>query len=729
MKLTIDHIKLILTIILLQILFTFLVIFDVFFLRQLVGFLFLSFIPGFLILYMMRLHRMKAINVIIFSVGLSSIFLMLLGLFLNYIFRGNSEFAPFSIYNIMIFLNFSILIFLMIGLFLNRGEIKKAKSSNSSSNKFLHHIILNNIPLIFPFLSLIGVNLMNEKGNNTILLLYIIFIMIFLINVTILKNSLPKSFFQFSILMIGVSLLLMVSLTSNHLIGDDIKREYRVFQITLNEGRWYEDFSESKNKPLQNTFVYQIYYSCLSITILPTIYQLVLNVDGELIYKVFFQIIFSLVTLTLFQIYSKQTTNYVSFASIFFIILNGFFFFTMQAIIRQEFAFYFFLLIMYLLIEREMDNLKKRILLFLFSAGMIFSHYATTYISLLFIGISYTILLLSKMFINIKLNRIWSLAIILTFFSFTLAWYIYTGPNFENFADFVRRIFLSLEEFYSLEARSTPINVSFGFIESKGLLKLGLIIGTLTRIFIVIGSLVIFADIKKSKFSKEFIIFLAVGFFSIFLMVLLPSASKGYNVQRLYLQALFFLAPAYYIGIRAFTKLICSPFQKLIKNNNRKRFLVEFLTSMIFLILTLSHFAFQSGLIYEVAGEEGFTLYNREGFHYNKYFIHDTEYQSAVWLDSIHLSNWVYADRFSFFSPIVTFTEMDRRDITYLYERTSMIRRNSYIYFRYANIHGNVIINYKEDKEIDLNETLIPELISRTDKIYDNNGSEIYLLS
>jgi uncharacterized membrane protein len=76
--------------------------FDLVVLRQLVGFLFLVFVPGLLILRILKIHNIKFIECILYSVGLSIAFAMSLGVILNFILRPLGITHPISVLSIII---------------------------------------------------------------------------------------------------------------------------------------------------------------------------------------------------------------------------------------------------------------------------------------------------------------------------------------------------------------------------------------------------------------------------------------------------------------------------------------------------------------------------------------------------------------------------------------------------------------------------------------------------
>jgi len=72
-----------LTIVIMMFLFCLVVLLDIPVARQIIGFLYLTFVPGFIFLRLLRLEGLSDVETILFSVGISVAFLMIVGLLLN----------------------------------------------------------------------------------------------------------------------------------------------------------------------------------------------------------------------------------------------------------------------------------------------------------------------------------------------------------------------------------------------------------------------------------------------------------------------------------------------------------------------------------------------------------------------------------------------------------------------------------------------------------------------
>jgi hypothetical protein len=104
-------------------------------------------------------------------------------------------------------------------------------------------------------------------------------------------------------------------------------------------------------------------------------------------------------------------------------------------------------------------------------------------------------------------------------------------------------------------------------------------------------------------------------------MVVFPSIAHNYNLNRLYLNVLFFVAPLFFIGANVI-------FNKLFKNG------------MIFIILLiLVHFLFQKGIISYFTSESNHPYYDVKGDSYSYHAILESDLYAMEYLSKNILSN------------------------------------------------------------------------------------------
>jgi len=189
-------------------------------------------------------------------------------------------------------------------------------------------------------------------------LLTTLFLVIALLIIITSFNILDTFYLPIIIYFIGLALLLHVSLISEYLVGYDIQREYYFSQMTFINSRWNPDI----NDPLSGI---------LSITLLPTIFSLTCDISIVWIFKLFYPILYSFILLGLYHMFKNYFSDLLSFYSCIYFISMPSFFYLMPQMARQEIGEIFFLLIIMLFCCINMNPIKKKLLLIIYTLSLI----------------------------------------------------------------------------------------------------------------------------------------------------------------------------------------------------------------------------------------------------------------------------------------------------------------------------------------------------------------------
>jgi uncharacterized membrane protein len=220
-------------------------------------------------------------------------------------------------------------------------------------------------------LAVLGANRLNNGAGDRVSLLALACMVVTISLLLRWHRPVRDGIASATIYLVSLALLLMTSLRGWYVTGHDIQLEYRVFQLTAANGHW----SGSALKGAYN--------ACLSITILPTEFARVLNVDDPYIYKVFFQIIFAFCPVLVYALSRRYWSRPVAMlAAIYF---AGFptFFTDMPFLNRQEIAFLFVCIGMLAITNFWWAQNQRRLVLIAAGLGVELSHYSTMY---LFVG-------------------------------------------------------------------------------------------------------------------------------------------------------------------------------------------------------------------------------------------------------------------------------------------------------------------------------------------------------
>lgn len=411
------------------------------FLRQIIGFLFLTILPGLLILQILRLNEMEFLEKFVLSVGLSISFLMFAGLFINEVYYALGYKNPLATYSLMISFNV-----IMLGLCY--WAYKRNPNENFTIPELNLEInlekILFLIPLCFPFLSIFGRAYMDMTDSNIIIMFLYILIPIYVTLIALIKDKVSEHVYPLAIIMISVSLLFLGSLRGDYFIsGGDINDEYHAFQLALNSHHWSLEYLRTG------------YNACLTVGILPAIYNNLLSIDIA-IYKVCYPLIFSIVPLIIYLTFKDKylTKNYAFLSSCFFMFQYVFTHMIFNWA-RVEIAMLFFALSFMILLNAREDKIKKRLLFIIFMVGIIFSHYSTAYITFIILSLSLLILIIQGKYYKKLFERNITGTFVILFFIVIFFWYgQLTDTSFNDLLRFTENTFINLQNLFVEEARS-----------------------------------------------------------------------------------------------------------------------------------------------------------------------------------------------------------------------------------------------------------------------------------
>jgi uncharacterized membrane protein len=217
------------------------------------------------------------------------------------------------------------------------------------------------------------------------------------------------------IFVVAIALIFQVGFISNHLIGFDVNVESYVFKSTRVNGNW------SPSRLGANSDIAR-FESVLSITVLPVIYSVILNIDSETLFKIVYPLFLSLIALVLYRVYEIQTKKSVAILAVLFLMFSTTFIGMEQlGLARQIVAELFLALSLFLLVNEGMPVKTRQVLFLVFGAALVVSHYAVAY-SYVFLIVVYFIASRKWRFRNLVNTETVLLLLVITFL-----WYLYVS--------------------------------------------------------------------------------------------------------------------------------------------------------------------------------------------------------------------------------------------------------------------------------------------------------------
>jgi len=603
--------------------------FDIPVLRQIVSFAFLTFVPGILILRILKIHKIGVIECLVYSVGLSLAFVMFSVASINFIFPLIGISRPISLLPITATLTVLTLILMAIAYVRDKGFI--CQDEAKPREKIYLPAVLFLILLLL--LTVLGAALIDAYQNNILLLICIIAIA-GVVGLAAFGKFIKPSIYPLAIFIIGLCLLYQTTLMSPYLIGSDIYTEYHYYQLVANSGFWAASIPSTVN-------------SCLSITMLAPVYSLLLNIDGVWVFKTVYHLLFALVPLILFHVFSQQMSPKKAFLAAFFFIIVPSFSLEMIALCRQEIAELFLALVILLLVDRKLSMGPKLTLAAIFAISIVVSHYSVGFIGFIYMGLFLPFVfvirsdifrkawgwltaktgglpksLLSRQALPLKILVI----VVVIYFVSGFAWYgtVASGGNLGLLSSLWRgQTGVITTELAKIPTQPTQPTVFFDFGSRDELIQtaLGLdfsqaslqgkgfrIFQFITQLFLIAGCLRLLFRPKDLRFTAEYIALSLTSALLILACIFLPGFADLLNPTRMYHIALITLAPFCILGGEAIWLGISSIWHRLryavhkavAENAEDNQAYLKFVT----LGVLIPYFLFTSGFIYEVTGQE-----------------------------------------------------------------------------------------------------------------------------
>jgi len=685
------------------------VFFDVPIARQVIGFIYLTFVPGFVILKLLKLDELDGVETLLFSIGLGIAFLMLTGLFINEFGLIFGFSRPLSLMPLMIILNSLILVGGVL-VYLRSENVKLFRTETFKSSPSA--LLL----MVLPVLSVLGAMWVNVYENNLILLFMIIAIAL-LFGLVAISKSLPPNLYPLCIFVIAISLLYHSSLISNNLIhfGSDSLGEYFAFKIVEKDEYW-----SSINPYVGDSSVGRT-YAMLSVTILPLIYSILLNLNSVWTFKVLFAIFFSFVPLILYKIWSNFLEKKYAFIASYFFMSFEPFYFEILRLNKQIIGELFFCLLTFIIINKNLKLSDQKKCFLIFSFGIIISHYALAEILLIFL-ICFT---LAHFIIYKQINKKITINMIIYFSTLMFFWYLYTSSSsvFESWINFGDYVYRQMGDFFNIASRERDVLRGLG-LEAPSTIwnAISRAFAYLTELFIIIG----FMGLIMKRFKiirtrinieveKSYFVFALISMVFLVSLILIPGLSSTMNMTRFYHILLFFLAPLCVIGADFIVNLVYKQRDK-------------FLTSVLLIFVLLPYFLFQTSFIYEVTGSESWSLplskYRMDTLRLygNLGYTDEQSISGAQWLSkNVDVDQTdIYSDFWSRRSELRGYGAIYVGNIITLSNMTK-IKINGIVYMRSFNVIEELVVG---DSYI-WNTTDL-QFICELDKIYSNGGSIVY---
>ncbi|HYB93218.1 MAG TPA: DUF2206 domain-containing protein, partial [archaeon] len=461
----------------------------------------------------------------------------------------------------------------------------------------------------------------------------------------------------------------------------------------------------------------------------PAIYFALMNINGEIVFKTLYPLIFSLIPVALYRIYEKQIGKTKALLSALFFIssplvfgLNG-----AVSLNRQTVAELFLALSIFILLNEKIPVGKRRLLLIVFGAALVVSHYSTMYLYLAFVISVYAV---SK--IKGKPDKLLDGAMVVSLLMMTVLFYYFTVSPLTSLAQALYTIFAR----FSSDLSSTAASSS-ALLAPTSILTFASVINWVlfytVHFFIVLGILGLLLLSGRMKLDQRYRIISIVSAAILLLALVIPNLAPTLQFGRFYSLSLLFLAPCFVLGGNILVDTLTAFLKRLTRQRFPKNTRIP-IVPVLLCILLIGYFLSQSGFINFVTGAPplGYALdFNRtitsndqilKSVFYSTY-IPEQDVFSAVWLSKDEGGqSLVYADSDSIVTVLRSYGMIPLQLEIPLTDSTSP-PQFSFVYLSLLNIESGVIASSTGGV---FNTSEISSILNESNLIYSNGEGEIW---
>jgi uncharacterized membrane protein len=393
------------------------------------------------------------------------------------------------------------------------------------------------------------------------------------------------SLYLVAISCVSLSLFLVTELASPYILGYDMPLEFYIFGQVLMNSHW---------QPIIGVGATSVFSSLLSITVLPAIISIESSIDGTLIFKFLFPILYCMVPIILYKVYRQFLASSAAFLSVFIVVIDPTFSTEMLQLGRQMIAEIFLVLLLLIAIsKRKQSKTHSGVLITLvLSLGIITAHYTIAYLFLVVVLTSQLMATISK-----RVEALWPSGILLAWPVLVIAWYLLVtgGAAVTDLVSTTSTVWAGItNDLLNPASRPSIVqNALFLNAPTPGILH---VISRASQYgavaCIVIGFVILLRRRVKSTAERQLIPMMIISMVILFATVAVPFFGGVLNFSRFFHFSLIFISPCFFLG----GQWIVSTLQKTtFPSLNR-----EINTRMLLASLVFLYFIFASGWVWAV---------------------------------------------------------------------------------------------------------------------------------
>ena len=705
-------------------------------LRQVLGFTTLTFLPGFLLIQIVRVSANR-LEKILYAVGLSVSFLLFVPLVMNFVYPKIGIAQPISL--LPLAATFSLILAVLTIV----GYKKGAFDFQITAADFTRQIdVIQSPPALGAALIVVlgilgGLFIRYDLDSFFSLVSTLSIVIIFFL---VVSRRVPARFYPLYIVAIALAFQYSRTLASPNLIaGGDVNYELYFADVVRVAGFWNPSYTIAD-------IAHSDYFGMLSIVFLPNVYSLFLNVDTVLVYELVCPFIFAFVPLGLYHIYRTHISNTppknnetsAFLAAFLFMAFFGFF----LQLPREQIAELFLVLALLVIIGTSLKESKKG-LFGVFTISAVVSHYATSYLFLLYLFVLWFGSALTRMLKHQQKDGRPAVTASMVAFATVIAvgWYIFASGGApynvivqlgrHTYDTFTSGFFSTGNDAYVTNGLGAGISgLSFTHVLARywGMAIEGLL---------VIGLLLMIWRRKTLKINSQFLLLSLTSLFLLLIVVALPAVGSIVLGWRGFALALLFLAPC---GIFAVEAIVDRGSRWLRANED----LAVKLKGAAMIVVIVPFFLFNYNFIFEITehpsnfdfmpsqGQDGRVIDNSDNGSWSYLVVSPVPDQSvyaARWISGSLGQSPIYADSLRI-TDLIGYGHVSPDAIQLLSssDLNHSLPENSYVYFGAANVQQDSLALKDANGNIFFQNISTSPMLTAGNKIYSNGLAEFYYI-
>jgi uncharacterized membrane protein len=361
-----------------------------------------------------------------------------------------------------------------------------------------------------------------------------------------------------TVVCVSLSLFFVSEFVSPYISGEDVQLEFYVFSQVLTNGHWHAAITSSSTG---------IFDTALSITLLPAVLNIETSIDGTLIFKLLFPLLYSIVPIILYKVYRQFLGPAAAFLSVFFFMVDPTFYTEMLQLGRQMIAEIFLALLLLMAVSKRKQNktISGAVLTLVLSLGLITAHYSIAYVFLLFMVTSLLLVMISS-----RVERLWSSGIVLACFVLTITWFLLLtgGAAVVDLTTNMSNVWTGIiNDLFSPAARPIIVqNALFLNAPTPGILH---VLSRATQYVavasILIGFLILLRKRVKTVAERQLVPVMTLSIGILIATVTVPFLGGVLDFARVFHLTLIFISPCAFIGVQG----VVSQFRRIIPHTVR----------------------------------------------------------------------------------------------------------------------------------------------------------------